>query len=126
MLFETALRYEWAHWLQHLSFLVTAMFFWWTTLDGLLRGRARAGSIALLFATALHTALLGVLISLAPGQLFPTQSVAAEQWGLTPMLDQQVAGLIMWIPGGVGYAVAALALAAAWISRSSMGGSRAL
>lgn len=118
VLFELALRVEWVHWAQHTSFLVSALFFWWTVLDGAERGRIAVGSIFLLFATALHTAFLGVLISLAPRPVYPTQSGAAEAWGLTPLSDQQFAGLVMWVPGGMVYAAAALALAALWIGRS--------
>jgi cytochrome c oxidase assembly factor CtaG len=46
------------------------------------------------------------------------QTRAAAEWGLTPLEDQQLAGLIMWVPGGLVYAVAALALAGIWIARS--------
>jgi cytochrome c oxidase assembly factor CtaG len=118
-LYEAALRIEWVHWAQHLSFLLTALFFWWVVLDGAQRGRVHAGSVALLFLTGLHTAFLGVLISLSPRVFYPLQSTASAEWGLTPLLDQQLAGLVMWVPGGMVYAVAALALAALWIARSS-------
>jgi cytochrome c oxidase assembly factor CtaG len=43
------------------------------------------------------------------------------RWGLTPLEDQQLAGLVMWVPAGTVYAGAALAFAALWISRSSAG-----
>jgi putative membrane protein len=73
----------------------------------------------LLFATGLHTACLGVLISLAQRPLYGLQSQAAEEWNLTPLSDQQLAGLVMWVPGGMVYAIAALALAAVWVRQSS-------
>ena len=47
---------------------------------------------------------------------------AAPAWGLTPFEDQQLAGLLMWVPGGIIYAGAALMMMAAWISRSSKRG----
>jgi cytochrome c oxidase assembly factor CtaG len=119
VLYEAALRIEWVHWAQHLSFTITALLFWWSVLDGPARGRVRASGIFLLFATGLHTACLGVLISLARQPLYGLQSRAAAEWNLTPLSDQQLAGLVMWVPGGMVYAVAALALAALWIRRSS-------
>jgi putative membrane protein len=119
VLYEAALRIEWVHWAQHISFLVTALLFWWSVLDGATRGRVRAGGIFLLFATGLHTACLGVLISLSQQPLYVLQSRDAAEWKLTPLADQQLAGLVMWVPGGMVYAVAALALAATWIRHSS-------
>jgi cytochrome c oxidase assembly factor CtaG len=67
----------------------------------------------------LHTAFLGVLIALAPRPIYALQSSEAELWNLTPATDQQLAGLIMWVPGGMIYAAAALALAGLWIARSA-------
>lgn len=119
VLYEAALRLEWVHWAQHLSFLLTALLFWWAVLDGATRGRVRAGGIFLLFATAIHTACLGVLISLAEHPLYSLQSRAAAEWKLTALADQQLAGLVMWVPGSLAYALAALALAATWIRHSS-------
>jgi putative membrane protein len=119
VLYEAALRVEWVHWAQHLSFLITALLFWWSVLDGPARRRSGAGGIFLLFATGLHTAFLGILISLARRPLYGLQSQAAEQWHLTPLSDQQLAGLVMWVPGGMIYAVAALVLATVWIRGAS-------
>jgi cytochrome c oxidase assembly factor CtaG len=118
VLFDAALRIEWVHWAQHLSFLVTALFFWWTIFAPLPRRRPSGGAIFTLFATSVHTGFLGILIALAPATIYPLQSRDAALWNLTPMSDQQLAGLIMWVPGGMIYFVAALALAALWISRS--------
>lgn len=121
-LYEAALRIEWVHWAQHLSFTLTALLFWWSVLDQPVRGRVRGGNIFFLFATGAHTACLGVLISLAPRPLYARQSDAASEWHLTPLSDQQLAGMVMWVPGGLVYAVAALCLAAIWVSRSSKSG----
>jgi cytochrome c oxidase assembly factor CtaG len=117
-LFDAALRIEWVHWAQHLSFLVTALVFWWTIFAALPRRRPSGGVIFTLFATSVHTGFLGILIALAPATIYPLQSRDAALWHLTAMADQQLAGLIMWVPGGMIYFVAALALAALWIGRS--------
>lgn len=116
--YAAALSSEWLHWLQHLSFLFSALLFWWTILRG--RGRERTYGIGIfcLFTTSLHTGFLGILITLAGTPLYPTQTEAAPSWGLSPLEDQQLAGLIMWVPGGAAYAIAALALAGLWITWS--------
>lgn len=117
-LYEAALLEQPVHWLQHLSFLFTALLFWWALLFGV--GREAYGvSIFCLFATTLHSGFLGILLSLSRTPLYPVQGHAAAKWGLSPLEDQQLAGLIMWVPGGMIYLVAALALAALWIGGSS-------
>ena len=68
-----------------------------------------------LFFTALHTGLLGVLLALAPRLWYPANAADARLWGLTPLEDQQLAGLVMWVPAGLIYAGAALVLAGVWI-----------
>ena len=63
----------------------------------------------------------GVLMTMAPHVLYVRQTVNSLRWGLTPLEDQQLAGLVMWVPAGTVYAGAALACAALWISHSSAG-----
>lgn len=103
---DWALTYRWVHVLAHAVLLGTALVFWWA----LLRGRAAAAGEATLLslATLIHTGLLGALLALAPRPLYA---------GFT-LEDQQLAGLVMWIPGGLCYLVAGLALAAAWMPRA--------
>ena len=106
------------HRLQHLSFFVTAIFFWWAVTWKVGRGAAAWH----LFATMMHTSILGALIALAPRVAYVMQTRYAPEWGLTPLEDQQLAGVVMWVPGGIVYAAAALAIVAMWISQSSRGG----
>jgi putative membrane protein len=114
--FDAALVSEPLHWLQHLSFFVTALFFWWS----LLGQRQRAGvAVAELFVTGMHTGALGVLLALARQPMFPAQAALARAYGADPLLDQQLAGLIMWVPAGSIYVGAALAMAVTWVSQSS-------
>jgi putative membrane protein len=115
-IFDAALGSEFLHWMQHLSFLVTALLFWWSVLDA--RNRSGAG-VALIFVTALHTSFLGILLALARQPLFPGQARVAAAWGADPLLDQQLAGLIMWIPAGLIYVAIGLALAGLWIGQSA-------
>jgi putative membrane protein len=118
VLYNAALANPFAHWLQHLSFFVTALLFWWALLWGRSRERGYGAAVFYLFITALHTGLLGLLLTVSKGLWYPGQPRFAADFGLTAIEDQQVAGLIMWVPAGVIYAGAALALAGVWISRA--------
>lgn len=111
--FEAALRSEVLHTLQHVSFLATALLFWKSIHD---IAPHRAGlAIACLFATSLHTSFLGALLTVSPRVWFP----ASGGFGLSALEDQQLGGAIMWVPGGMAYAVAALWIAAHLLQRSS-------
>jgi putative membrane protein len=114
LLFDAAVANVAVHRLQHLSFLLTAILFWWSVFR-----HSNSGVAAWhLFVTMLHTSVLGALMALAPRVLYEAQTAAAIEWGLTPLEDQQLAGLIMWVPAGTVYAGAALALVAIWIRQS--------
>jgi cytochrome c oxidase assembly factor CtaG len=114
-LFDAAVANIAVHRLQHLSFLATAILFWWSVLR-----RSDAGTAAWhVFITMLHTSVLGALMALAPRVLYQAQTATAAAWGLTPLEDQELAGLIMWVPAGTIYAGAALALLAVWIGHAS-------
>lgn len=115
--YDASLSSDTVHALQHASFLGGALLFWWALIHG---RRARLGygaSVLYLFTTALHTTALGAVLALAPRPLYPAYA-AVPGWGLSALEDQQVAGLIMWVPAGVAYLVAALALMAGWLRES--------
>jgi len=116
--FDAGLASERLHWLQHFSFFVTALLFWWSLVRGRGRERAYGAAVFYLFATSLHSGFLGILLAVARQPLYPMQTSGALEWDLTPLEDQQLAGLIMWVPGGLVYAAAALVMAGIWIARS--------
>jgi putative membrane protein len=95
------------HTLQHASFLSTALVFWWTVLPASRAGR-NGTAIFSLFATALHTSVLGALLAFSNASWYPAYHATTGPWGLSPLDDQQLGGLIMWIPGGLTYLVVAL------------------
>jgi putative membrane protein len=115
VLFDAAVTHIVLHRLQHLSFLLTALLFWWA----LLRNCRAGAAAAHLFITMTHTGLLGALLTFAPRVLYGVQTLHAGDWRLTPLQDQQLAGLVMWVPAGTIYAGAALGFAALWIARSA-------
>ena len=115
VLFEAALAGEAMHVAQHSCFLVSALFFWWSVFA---RGARRGGaSMASLFTTMLHTSALGALLTFAPTSWY-THYAHASAFGLSALEDQQLGGLVMWVPGGLAYLVAGLAIVAAWLSAS--------
>jgi putative membrane protein len=118
ILFDAAVTNIVLHRLQHLSFLLTAIVFWWSVFRNTNAGLAAWH----LFVTMLHTSVLGALMALAPRVLYQAQTATAAAWGLTPLEDQQLAGIIMWVPAGTIYAGAALALLAIWIRQSGSTG----
>ncbi len=111
-LFEAALRSEAMHVLQHASFLGTALLFWWAVLGRDPRSRSRGFAMLYLFTTMLHTGVLGALLTVSPMPWYPGYAAATSALGLDPVEDQQLGGLIMWVPGGLAYLVAGLAVAA--------------
>jgi cytochrome c oxidase assembly factor CtaG len=117
VLFQATLHSEAAHALQHTSFLGSALLFWWAIIHP--RTRAALGlSVIYLFTTTLHTAALGALMSLAHRPWYPDYASGAAAWGLTPLEDQQLAGLMMWIPASAAYLVAALLILRRWLRES--------
>lgn len=109
-LYDHAVTNESVHAFQHASFFVTALLFWWVVLKpGGSRERS-AISIALLFATVLHTGALGAVLTLTSRLLYPVYAATTSPWGLSPIGDQQLGGIIMWVPGGLPYLAAALML----------------
>jgi len=115
-LFEAALARPWIHALQHTSFLASALLFWWTLLGP--RGRQASDAMALLslFTTMAHTGALGALLTLAPTVWYPSYVGPSTALGFEPLEDQWLGGLVMWVPGGLAYLVAALAMAGRWFA----------
>jgi putative membrane protein len=72
-------------------------------------------AIAYLFTTMLHTSALGALFAVSARIWYPVYGLGATQYGLSPLEDQQLGGLIMWVPGGLAYVIAGLALCAGWL-----------
>ncbi|WP_292560263.1 cytochrome c oxidase assembly protein [Mesorhizobium sp.] len=118
-LFEAALQQGFLHYAQHASLLGTGLLFWWVLLPRPGREHACGNAVMHLFFTSLHTGLLGVLLVVSPKLWYPANAVGSDLWGLSPLEDQQLAGLIMWIPAGLIYGGAALLSVAFWIQTSS-------
>ena len=121
-LFDRALQSTGWHIAQHASFIATSLIFWWAMLNPR-GGRAGYGlSAACLFATSLIGGALGALMTFSQSPWYaPYAAMGMSGIGLDPVADQQLAGLLMWIPGGLAHAVAALLLCYKWL-KSAGGG----
>jgi cytochrome c oxidase assembly factor CtaG len=117
VLYQAALNDDLVHGLEHASFFGTAWLFWWLILDE--KGRRKLGdgaAVLFVFLAGLASGALGALLTFAPRALYPLQALGAGAWGLTPVTDQQLAGLIMWVPAGVVYLLTAAVLFLRWMS----------
>lgn len=112
-LFDLALRSDGWHIAQHLSFLITALLFW-SAMFNLHRRRTRPMTIiGCLFVTALISGALGALMAFSTSPWYAGyRALQLDAFGFTPTQDQQIAGLLMWIPGGLVHLGVALALLA--------------
>lgn len=115
VLYDLAVRVPAVHALEHGSFVGTAAMFWWALLRGPY-ARSRFGLAALaIFTTALHTGLLGVLMLFSRRPWYSVYDVAGRRFSLDALQDQQLAGLIMWIPAGVLLTAAGITCVALWL-----------
>ncbi|MFS0850898.1 cytochrome c oxidase assembly protein [Novosphingobium panipatense] len=105
-LFDLALAHEGWHAAQHLSFLVSALLFW----TAMLSRRTNPALAALcLVVTSIVSGALGALMAFATSPWYEGyERLGLAPFGMTPAEDQQLAGLLMWVPGGLVHAGAAL------------------
>jgi cytochrome c oxidase assembly factor CtaG len=102
--YQAALARDPVHAVEHASFLGTALLFWWVVLqpEGR-RGLSRGAAILYVLAMAVESSALGALITFSPRLLYAAHVPWTAAWGLSPLQDQQLAGLIMWVPAGFVY-----------------------
>ena len=116
VLFDLALAHDGWHIAQHLSFVLTALLFWNAMLEP---RRLRGGvgtTVACLFATAIVGGALGALMALSASPWYEGyRAMGMAPFGLSPAEDQQLAGLLMWVPGGLVHVLAALLLLGRWL-----------
>jgi len=116
--FQATLTSSVVHTAQHISFLGTAVLFWQAVFHSHRRRAAYGASLLYLFTTAVHTGALGALLTFATRLWYPVYADSTAIWGLSPLEDQQLGGLIMWVPAGLIYLVAGLVLFAGWLKES--------
>ncbi len=113
--YQAALNSEPLHDLEHLMFLGSSLLFWWYLLKTGPGRVVRFGMVILyLFTTLLHESLLGWLLTFSSRAWYSFYS-APVPWGLSPLGDQQLAGMIMWLPGGVLFAFLIVVYFGVWL-----------
>lgn len=123
-LYDATLTSDVVHAAQHISFVGTALVFWWALIGGRPRRTRYGAAVLCLFGTALYSSALGALLTFAQSPWYPAYGSWSLVWGLTPVQDQQLGGLIMWIPAGLVHVPTALAFVALWANLFAPQGSR--
>lgn len=115
-LYRASVAHDAVHVLQHATFFGTALLFWWTALQPSGRRRlARGGDVLFVLGGAMQGGVLGALFVFAEQPLYPFYAAGAAAWGLIPLQDQQLAGLVMWVPSFAVYLAVASALFLGWL-----------
>jgi putative membrane protein len=119
-LYQAALTSRLLHSLEHASYLFTAMLFWWALARGARTGRwpGYGAGILYVFGAALQSGALGALLLFAQAPWYPAHAPGAELWGVDLLVDQQLAGALMWVPAGLVYTAAILVLFVAWVRKA--------
>lgn len=106
--YEAALQNENIHIVEHLSFIAAGVLNWWPVLSPLpgFNKLPPLARVVYLFLDAMPTTILSALITFSAAPLYSTYAVAGKLLGIDAVMDQQVAGMIMWMPGGMTYLVA--------------------
>lgn len=117
-LYQASLRSEPVHALQHSTYLLAAGLFWWALFHGRVGRQGYGAAAAAVFGISVEGGVLGALIAVARSPWYPVYEARTAAWGLSPLQDQQLAGILMWVPAGVLLAAFGLALFARWLSEA--------
>jgi cytochrome c oxidase assembly factor CtaG len=125
--YNFALSNESIHAFQHLTFLVSATIFWWPVFTPLEERRMQAPMVLLyIFLASLADAILGIILTFVPAGLYSIYlhpedpwhilTILRDTWGISPQVDQQLGGLVMWVPGSLIYLAALLGCVLRWFN----------
>ena len=119
--YDLAVRHEAVHVAEHASFLLASFVFWWLLFrhTGRRRRMDRGAGVVYVVAAGFQCSALGALLTFAGRPLYAVHALTTAAWGLSPLEDQQIAGLIMWIPASLVYLAAAGVLFVEWIGHPS-------
>jgi putative membrane protein len=109
--YEAALGHHGLFWLMELSLFGSALLFW----RAVFACHSPGGVALALLGTTVQMGFLGALITFARTPLYEPHLATTLPWGLTPLEDQQLAGLIMWVPPAIPYIAVALLQVSRWL-----------
>jgi putative membrane protein len=112
--YAAALSHDALYWVMQLSLLGSGFLFW----SAFFRSGRAATQIGTLAAVMAQMGLLGALLTFAPAALYAPHFLTTQLYGLTPVEDQQLGGLIMWIASLPLYAAAAAPAVARYTGQS--------
>jgi cytochrome c oxidase assembly factor CtaG/cytochrome c2 len=114
--YDAAVRHEWLHDLEHLSFLAFSLAFWTIVIEPYGRRRALGYGATVVFVVSAGfvMALIGAILTFATTPLYAVHLHTTQAYGLTPLEDQQLAGIIMWIPSNLVHVAALSVVFFAW------------
>jgi putative membrane protein len=115
-----ALSHDAAYWLMQLSLAASALWFWMAV-----RSASTLAAVGALLVATIQMGLLGALLTLADAAVYAPHLATTAAWGMTPLEDQQAAGLIMWAPAAAIYLVTALVMLGRRIGPPPVQGQRA-
>ena len=101
--YVAALSNDGVYWVMQISLLVSAVWFW-----ACARAATAPVAVVALLAAMLAMGLLGAVLTFAGQAVYAPHAYTTLAWGMTPLEDQQAAGLIMWAPAAARYLFAAL------------------
>jgi putative membrane protein len=118
-LYEAAVRNTTLHDLENFAFLFAGLLTWWPLLTPLDRHTRMATPFQMLYlaAESLPLDIFGVAAIFAPGAFYATYAHAPRVWGLSAMLDQQIAGALLAVPGNILDIVLMSVIFFVWIER---------
>lgn len=120
--YNYALAHHPVHIVQHLLILAASVIMWWPVLSPLseLPRLSYPGQMLYLFLMSIPMAIVAVYISYADTILYPMYASAPRVWGISPMSDQMIGGLIMWIPGGLFFYTICSVIFYRWNTRGAL------
>ncbi len=92
------------YWAMHLTTFGAALWFWRAVFHA--PPRRMATTIAATLIAGVQMALLGAVIAFTPYPIYAPHLLTTTAWGLSQLQDQQLGGLIMWLPAGAIFTVA--------------------
>lgn len=115
VLYGAAVEHEWVHALEHATFFGTGLLLWSVVLGPRRVRLERGPGVLFVFLVGLQSVLLSALITFAQEPWYDEYVGAAPGWGLDALADQQLAGVIMWVPTGLVTAAIAIWLLVTWL-----------
>ena len=117
--YNAALANHGIHIVQHLTLLAAAVLMWWPLLSPLpeLPRLSYPGQMLYCFLMVIPMSVIAIYIALADRLMYPGYAAAPRLWGITPLEDQHIGGLVMWIPGGLFFYVVMSIVFFRWAKR---------